>query len=148
MASSCADADLTVPKFGRSAELARQGGTLCKILLGWYQSLVVLTYFPQLQLPADLQDLLTWLEDAFGGILNLNVFEMVPLECLLPSASVSFFLKLSVSMLLLPSSSSRPCSSSLSSRPAAREPATSVPPSRRLASTALDSGSCYFSTRR
>ena len=83
-----------------AAQILKQGGTLCKILLGWYQSLVVLGMMPQLQLPTDLEQLLTWLQDNFSWAALIDAIDIVPLECLLPGVPVNFYMKLVVTMVL------------------------------------------------
>ena len=83
-----------------AAQMLKQGGTLLKILLGWYQSLVVLGMYTQLQLPPDLLALVAWLQESLSWLLQLDAFEIVPLECLLPGTPVNFYLKLVVTMIL------------------------------------------------
>ena len=63
-----------------ASQLFHQVGTLCKILLGWYQSLVVLNFFPQLLLPADLEAVVVWIEEV-GVMSAVSVANAVDAEC-------------------------------------------------------------------
>ena len=55
--------------------------------------------FPQIRLPEELWDLLREMQDALA-VLNFDIFDLVPLECLLSGARVQFAAKLVATMLM------------------------------------------------
>jgi hypothetical protein len=79
------------------ARLASRSGTLLKISIGWVQSFMVVTLLPQLQLPSDLAWAFNWFQSVLTAV-SFDVFELVPLECVL--SDVSFYTKLLATMFL------------------------------------------------
>ena len=73
--------------------------TLVKIMIGWFQALVVVTLFPQLELPEGLHKALRSIQNTLA-LVNVDIFALAPLECLFPHARITFATKLAATMIL------------------------------------------------
>ena len=83
-----------------SGQLGTRITTLMKIMIGWHQSLMVITMFPQLSLPEELAEALRSLQEALA-VINLDIFSLVPLECISTTTRVNFGAKL-VGVIVMP----------------------------------------------